>query len=184
MDKEKNQIQVDVNNAEEVIKQRIFIIRGHKVMIDYDLAELYGVSTGRLNEQVKRNINRFPIDFAFQLNTEEFDFLMSQIAISKIGRGGRRKLPYAFTEHGVAMLSAVLNSEKAIQMSIFIVRAFIKMRESLEIYKDLALKIGEIEINQIHDHAILKNIHNAVKHLLEKPEKPKNKIGFSIDQNP
>ena len=93
-------------------------------MLDYDLAELYGVLTSRLNEQIKRNINRFPEDFAFQLNDVEFKALISQIATSKVGRGGRRKLPYVFTEHGVAMLSSVLNSDRAIKMNIYIIRAF------------------------------------------------------------
>jgi DNA-binding PadR family transcriptional regulator len=165
-------------NTEEIIKQRIFIIRGKKVMIDKDLAEIYGVPTMRLNEQVKRNIKRFPNDFMFQLSDDEFESLISQIAISKQGRGGRRKIPYAFTEQGVAMLSSVLKSELAVQMNIFIMRAFIKMRESLEQYKDLALKIGELEINQIQDHATLKNVHSIVKHLVEKPTEPKKKIGF------
>ena len=180
MNKE-NKLQLH-NNAEGMIKQRIFIIRGHKVMIDNDLAELYGVKTKRFNEQVKRNLERFPSDFMFQITQNEYDDMRSQIATSSSDHGGRRYLPYVFTEHGVAMLSAVLNSEQAIQMSIFIVRAFIKMRESLETYKDLALKIGEIEINQIHDHATLKNVHNAVKHLLEPPIKPKEKMGFTIKE--
>src|SRR3954471_4026126 len=105
-------------NTEEIIKQRIFIIRGKKVMIDKDLAEIYGVPTMRLNEQVKRNIKRFPNDFMFQLSDDEFESLISQIAISKQGRGGRRKIPYAFTEQGVAMLSSVLKSELAVQMNI------------------------------------------------------------------
>ncbi len=140
---------------------------------------MYGVSTGRFNEQVRRNIERFPSDFTFQLNEEEYESLRSQIAISKIGRGGSRYLPYAFTEHGVVMLSSVLNSKQAILMSIFIVRAFIKMRESLDNYKDLAIKIGQIEVGQIRDHAMLKNVHEVVKHLLEPQIKPKNKIGFN-----
>ena len=181
MDKENNQLQIEVNKAEEIIKQRIFIIRGHRVMVDDDLAELYGVSTGRLNEQVKRNIDRFPADFSFQLNEEEFRSLMSQIAISKIGRGGRRKLPYVFTEHGVAMLSSVLNSKKAIQMNIFVIRAFIKMRESFNSYKDLAVKIGEIETGQIKDRAILEEVCETVRYLTDEPIKLKEKMGFNTN---
>lgn len=181
MEKENKELQVEVDKAEEIIKQRIFIIRGHKVMLDNDLAEIYGVSTKRFNEQVKRNKERFPEDFMFQLTNEESENLRSQFATSSLNYGGRRYLPYAFTEHGVSMLSSVLNSKKAIQMNIFIIRAFIKMREYLDNYKDLAIKIGEIEVNQIHDHAMLKNVHDVVKHLLEPSEKPKGRMGFDID---
>ena len=104
----------------EVIASRIYLIRGEKVMLDSDLADLYGVPTSRLNEQFKRNRDRFPVDFAFQLTKDEFASLMSQIAISNTGRGGRRKLPWAFTEHGVAMLSSVLRSKKAVHVNISI----------------------------------------------------------------
>ena len=113
----------------EVVKSRIYLLRGQKVLLDSDLAELYGVETRRLNEQVNRNKARFPEDFMFQLNDQEFAGLMSQFATSKSGRGGRRKLPYAFTEQGVAMLSSVLNSERAVQVNIAIMRAFVQMRE-------------------------------------------------------
>src|ERR1022692_4471724 len=115
----------------ELIGQRIYLLRGQKVMLDSDLAELYRVPTFRLNEAVKRNQERFPEDFMFQLLKEEAASLTSQIAMSNKGRGGRRTLPYAFTEHGVAMLSSVLNSERAVQMNILIVRAFVKLREVL-----------------------------------------------------
>jgi hypothetical protein len=101
----------------ETIERRIYVIDGHNVMLDFDLAELYGVTTSRLNEQVKRNMERFPADFAFQLTREAFDMLMSQIAISNAGRGGRRKRPWAFTEHGILMLSSVLRSEQAVQVN-------------------------------------------------------------------
>lgn len=157
----------------------IFIIRDQKVMIDSDLAELYGVSTKRFNEQVKRNLDRFPEDFLFQLTEIEYENLRSQFATSSLGYGGRRYLPYVFTEHGVAMLSAILSSKQAILMSIFIVRAFIKMRESLDSHRELAIKIGEIEIRQLQDHSMIKNVHEVVKHLLHKPDIPKNKIGFN-----
>jgi len=119
-----NKNEIELAQNVESIRNKIYIIRGQKVMLDYDLAELYGVLTSRLNEQIKRNINRFPEDFAFQLNDVEFKALISQIATSKVGRGGRRKLPYVFTEHGVAMLSSVLNSDRAIKMNIYIIRAF------------------------------------------------------------
>src|SRR3989338_5055051 len=115
----------------EVIESKIYIIRGRKVMLDADLASLYGVPTHHLNWSVKRNIERFPRDFMFQLTAEENKSLISQIAISNKGRGGRRFLPYAFTEQGVAMLSSVLNSELAIQVNIQIIRTFVKLREML-----------------------------------------------------
>ena len=117
----------------ERIESKIFMIRKQKVMFDSDLAELYGVPTSRLNEQVKRNINRFPADFMFQLNKVEVENLMSQSAISRWG--GRRKLPYVFTGQGVAMLSSVLRSERAIQINIFIMRAFVKIKEALATHR-------------------------------------------------
>ncbi len=129
----------------ERIEKLIDLIRGHKVMIDSDLAELYGVTTGALNQALKRNIDRFPEDFAFQLTSEEFAALISQFVISKTGRGGRRKLPYAFTEQGVAMLSSVLRSKRAVQVNIQIMRAFVRMRQLLVSHKDLMEKIQVME---------------------------------------
>jgi len=127
------------------IERRIQIIRGFKVLLDQDLAELYQVDVGNLNLAVRRNIQRFPSDFMFQINKHEDQSLRLQIAISKIGRGGRRYLPYAFTELGVAMLSSVLKSDRAVQMNIYIMRAFVKLRELLATHKDLAEKIQKIE---------------------------------------
>ena len=115
----------------ESIERRIYLIRGHKVMFDSDLAQLYQVETKNLNKAVRRNLNRFPEDFMFQLGKEEFDNLRFQFGTSSLGYGGRRYLPYAFTEHGVAMLSSVLNSGRAVQMNILIIRAFIRMRDML-----------------------------------------------------
>src|SRR2546430_5754893 len=129
----------------EVIERRIYFIRTHKVMLDSDLAELYGVTTKRLNEQVKRNIDRFPADFMFQLNQEESDRLRSQFATSKHGRGGRRYQPYVFTEHGALKLASVLNNEMAIQANIQIVRAFVRLREMLATHHEIARKIAEME---------------------------------------
>jgi len=125
-------------------------------MLDSDLADLYGVPTSRLNEQFKRNRDRFPADFALQLTKDEFDSLMSQIAISNSGRGGRRKPPRAFTEHGVAMLSSVLRSKKAVQVNISIVRTFIRLREILATHRDLARKVQE------HDRQI-SNLYKIVE---------------------
>jgi len=132
----------------ELIEHRIYVMRGQKVMLDSDLAELYQVATGNLNLAVRRNASRFPEDFMFQLTQEEFENLRLQFATSSSGYGGRRYLPYAFTEHGVAMLSSVLNSERAVQMNILIVRAFVKLRELLATHKELARQIGQIEAAQ------------------------------------
>src|SRR5947209_4926315 len=122
----------------EVVERKIYFIRGHKIMLDTDLAGLYGVSTGNFNKAVKRNLDRFPENFMFQLTSEEAESLRFQIGISNRGRGGRRYLPFAFTEHGVAMLSAVLRSDRAVQMSILIVNAFVRLRQILATHKDLA----------------------------------------------
>ena len=155
----------------ERIASRIYLIRGEKVILDSDLAELYGVATSRLNEQFKRNRDRFPPDFAFQLSKDEFDSLMSQIAISNAGRGGRRKLPWVFTEHGVAMLSSVLRSKRAVQVSIGIVRTFVGLREILATHQDVARKLME------HDRQIA-NLYSAVEKLLALPEPKKKPIGY------
>lgn len=134
--------------AMPLIERRIYVIRGQKVMLDSDLAELYQVLTKNLNLAVRRNAGRFPADFKFQLTKEEAESLRLQIATSNDGRGGRRYLPYAFTEHGVVMLSAVLNSERAVHMSILIVRAFVKLREALATNRRLAHRIGQMESAQ------------------------------------
>ena len=162
---------------QEVIEQKIFLIRGHKVMLDKDLAKLYGVPTSRLNEQVKRNIKRFPADFMFQLNGKEYENLISQFAISSWG--GRRRFPYVFTEQGVAMLSSVLNSERAIQVNIAIMRVFVKLKQILSTHKELAYKLRELE-HKIEKHdAEIQAIFEAIRQLMEPPpEKPKPKIGF------
>jgi hypothetical protein len=169
----------------EIIERRIYVIRGQKVMLDSDLAQLYEVPTKRFNEAVKRNNDRFPADFMFQLTDEEAQSLRSQIATSNIGRGGRRYLPYVFTEHGVAMLSAVLRSTRAVHMSILIVRAFVRLRELLSTHKDLARKIEEIETAQKHiwrtqqQHAsILVDVVKDVQRLKAPP--PVRAIGFVV----
>lgn len=128
------------------VESLIRVIRGQKVLLDTDLAALYEVPTFRLNEAVKRNRERFPDDFMFQLTAEESRSLTSQIAMSKTGRGGRRTLPYAFSEHGVAMLSSVLNSERAIQVNIFVVRAFIRIRELANQNAELAARVERLEL--------------------------------------
>jgi len=160
----------------ERIEKAIFLIRGHKVMLDADLAELYGVTTKRLNEQVRRNLSRFPADFMFQLDGQEASALRSQIATSKEGRGGRRYLPYVFTEQGVAMLSSVLNSERAIEVNIAIMRVFVRLREMMATHKELAFKLVELEERlEGHDEQI-QNIFEAIRQLMTPPERARKKI--------
>ena len=134
--------------GDEIILNKIYRVRGQKVMLDSDLASLYGVTTGNLNLAVKRNKDRFPNDFMFQLTKEEFESLILQNAISKKqGRGGTRKLPFAFTEQGVSMLSGVLNSGTAVQVHIQIIRVFAKMKEILLTHKDILLKLEKLKPN-------------------------------------
>ena len=159
----------------EIIERKIYLIRGHKVMLDSDLAEMYAVATKVLLQAVKRNLNRFPGDFMFQLNYQEVAALRSQIVTSKAGRGGRRYPPYAFTEQGVAMLSSVLNSERAIEVNIQIMRAFVKLRELMATHKDLARKLDDME--KKYD-AQFKVVFDAIRQLMTPTEKPKRKIGF------
>jgi len=153
--------------AVEVIATKIFEIRGRKVMLDKDLATLYGVKTFRLNEQVKRNLKRFPEDFMFQLTKEESTNLISHFAISSWG--GTRKLPFVFTQEGVAMLSSVLNSQRAIKVNIQIMRAFVKLKELLLTHKDLAIKIDMLERKYDDHDQKIKAIFEAIKKLLEPP---------------
>jgi phage regulator Rha-like protein len=163
---------------QEAVESKILLIRGHKVMLDRDLARLYGVSTKRLNEQMRRNSKRFPADFMFQLNIEEAISSRSQIATLKQGQN-IKYLPYAFTEQGVAMLSSVLNSERAIQVNIAIMRAFVKLRYILATQKELAVKLEEHgrKLNK-HDEDILV-IFEAIRQLMEPPPTPpKPRIGF------
>lgn len=161
------------------IVQSIVWLRGHKVLLDADLAALYGVETRILVQAVKRNLERFPEDFMFQLSGEELEALRSQFVISNAGRGGRRYAPYAFTEQGVAMLSSVLHSPQAIAVNIEIMRAFVRLREMLTSNKELAKKLEELERKlQTHDQAIT-GILNAIRELMRPPEPPnKRRIGF------
>ena len=165
----------------EIIEQKIFLIRGQKVMLDSDLALLYGVSIKRLNEQVRRNCRRFPADFMFQLTKEESEVLRSQFATLEKGRGQHRKyLPYAFTEQGVAMLSSVLNSERAISVNIEIMRAFVRLRQLLSTHKDLARKLEELEKKYDEQFAV---VFRAIRELMTPPEPPKKRpIGFGVEE--
>jgi phage regulator Rha-like protein len=162
----------------EIIEQKIFFIRGHKVLLSNHLAELYQVEAKRLIQAVKRNKERFPGDFMFQLTDEEFQHLKSQIVISSWG-GVRRSTPYAFTEQGVAMLSSVLRSRRAIQVNIAIMRAFVKLRGILSAHKELAQKLNELEQKiERHDKEIVV-IFQAIRQLMAPaPARPKRRIGF------
>jgi len=160
------------------IDSKIFNVRGHKVMLDADLAGLYGVATFNLNKAVKRNMGRFPKDFMFQLTEEEAASLRFQIGMSKPkGRGGRRYLPYVFTEQGVAMLSSVLRSGRAVRVNITIMRAFVRLREMIASHKDLAKQLNDLE--RKYD-AKFKIVFDAIRELMA-PDKPKQRIGFQRD---
>lgn len=164
------------------IDNKILNLRDKKVILDSDLAEIYGITTGRLNEQIKRNVERFPDDFRFQLTASEYKLLISQFAISKKGRGGRRKLPYVFTEHGVIMAANVLNTKRAVQMSVFVVRAFIRLRETIASHKDLARKLEELERKIEHHDEEIESIFEAIRELMETPEPPKKQLGFTVGE--
>jgi len=148
-------------------------------MLDTTLARLYGVETFRFNEAIKRNTDRFPEDFCFRLNHEEVESLTSQFAMSKIGRGGRRTLPWAFTEHGCLMAATVINSPRAVQMSLFIVRAFVQMREALAVNATILKRLAEIDRTLIEHDSALRAIWHQLQPLLQPPpEPPKQRIGF------
>jgi hypothetical protein len=175
----------------EAITHRIFVLREQKVLLDTDLAALYGVETKRFNEQVKRNLARFPADFMFELTAEEFAALRSQSATSNApaGRGGRRYLPRAFTEHGAIMAASVLNSPRAIEVSMYVVRAFVRLRELAVTHRDLAQRLNTLEekteaLAMQHDtfsrntRNQLKQVFDALRELMTPPESPKRPIGF------
>ena len=163
----------------ERVVQSIRWFRGQKVLLDSDLAALYGVTTGNLNKAVSRNRDRFPSDFMFQLSAEEAEDLIFQIGRSK-GRGGRRHRPHAFTEQGIAMLSSILNSDRAIRVNIAIMRAFVKLRQMLETNRELARKFSELERRVgKHDQEIAA-ILEAIRQLMTPPEKPQREIGFHV----
>lgn len=172
--------------TESLVISKIYLIRDKKVMLDEDLAEMYGVETRRLNEQVKRNIERFPDDFMFQLTEKEYENLKSQNATSSWG--GRRKLPNAFTEHGVLMLSSVLNSSTAIQVNIKIMRVYTKLQEMLLTHKDILTKLEQLE-NKILQQAERTNkqeeeiqvVFEVLKKLLDPPKEPRKPVGYKTN---
>ena len=178
-----------MSNQIDVITPLIRTIRGQRVLIDADLAKIYGVETGALNRAVKRNLKRFPPDFMFQLSVEEFENLKCRFGISS-SHGGRRKLPYVFTENGAVMAANVLNSPAAVRMSVFVVRAFVKMRELLGGTKELARQLADLEKKLTarldgHEVAIIEVLRRVMDVLdppppLPKPEPPKRRIGFHV----
>jgi hypothetical protein len=162
----------------EQIERRIYLIRGHKVMLDVDLAALYGVTTKRLNQQVSRNRRRFPEDFMFQLTADEAESLRLHFATSNMGRGGRRYLPYVFTEYGAVMLSSVLNTPVAIETSVKIARAFVRLREMISTHKEFAQKLQELERKTQGHDVHIQNIFSAIRRLMAGPKRSPLKIGF------
>ena len=166
------------------IERRIYVIRGQRVMLDSELGRLYGVATKALNQAVARNADRFPGDFAYQLTAQEFADLKSQIVTSKTGRGGKQKLPWVFTEHGVAMLSSVLRSPRAVQVNIAIMRAFVRMRRLLATPGELVAQLNQLADSvQLHEEQI-KTIADVLRRMMEPPpETPKRKIGFHSEMH-
>jgi phage regulator Rha-like protein len=173
----------------------ITMLRGQRVILDAELAALYGVETKRLNEQVRRNLERFPQDFMFQLNDQEQESLRSQIATLKTGRGQHRKYaPFAFTEHGAIMAATVLNSPRAVQVSLHVVRAFVRLREAAEVHQDLAKQLADLQdktesLAAQHDsfshttRTQLKQVFDALRQLMVPPDTPKRPIGFVTPQD-
>jgi hypothetical protein len=162
------------------VESKIHTIRGLRVILDSDLAQLYRVELKRLNQQVKRNAARFPRDFVIHLTSKEDSALRSQIATSKPSRGGRRYLPYAFTEHGAIMAASVLNSERAVEMSIFVVRAFVRMREALATNHEILTKLDELEGRVENHDANIQGLIEAIRELMEPLPATGRRIGFSL----
>jgi len=160
------------------VDSKILVLRGQRVILDADLAALYGVQVRHLNQQVKRNAKRFPPAFRFQLSEQEFEILRSQNVISNSGHGGTRYHPYAFTEHGVIMAATVLNSERAIEMSIFVVQAFVRMRRALATNRQVLAKLAEVERRLESHDADIQGLMDAIRELINPPDPPRRRIGF------
>ena len=167
-----------ISVADEIIMNKIYVIRNQKVMIDRDLAELYEVETKRLKEVVRRNPNRFPKDFMFEMNKNEFENWRSHFASSKEDKKGLRYAPFCFTEQGVTMLSCILSSDRAIDVNIQIIRIFTKMKEMLLTNKDILLKMEKIERKLTEHDEDIKLIFEYLKKLLNPPQEPRKRIGF------
>lgn len=162
----------------EPIASRIVVLRGLRVILDVDLARLYGVETRRLNEQVRRNRRRFPPEFAFQLSNQELARLMSQFATSNRGRGGMRKPPFAFTEHGALMAATVLNSSRAVEVSLYVVRAFVQLRDGLGKSKEIERRLAELERRVGNQDGAIAEILAAIRQLMVPPASTHRRIGF------
>ncbi|MEO5643835.1 MAG: ORF6N domain-containing protein [Bacteroidia bacterium] len=167
--------------SEDVLMNKIYILRGQKIMLDRDLAGLYGVQAKRLREQVKRNLNRFPRNFMFQLTREETDFMVAQNAIPSLQHLGGT-LPYAFTEHGILMLANILKSDEAIQMSVRIIEIFVKMRELLSMHKDILLQLEKLEKRVGENSSDINKIFSALKKLLDPERPPMEKVGYKTSK--
>ena len=179
------------NPTPDPAEPTLYLIRGHRVILDSDLARMYGATTSRFNEAFKRNLGRFPQDFAFQLNRDEAVLLISQIATSKISsvtedselRGGRRNLPWVFTEHGAVMAANILQGEMAVRMSVFVVRAFVRMREQIADNQAILKRLAEIDLSLLAHDSILQDLYDKLMPLLEPPPDsgPKRVLGFELD---
>jgi hypothetical protein len=160
------------------VDSKIFVLRGQRVILDRDLAELYGVQVRQLNQQAKRNAKRFPPAFRFQLSPHELKILRSQNVISSEGHGGTRYLPYAFTEHGAIMAATVLNSERAIEMSVFVVLAFVRMRRAIAGNRNVLTKLAKLERRLEGHDTDIQDLMNAIRELMSPPEPTRTRIGF------
>ena len=162
------------------VNSKILTLRGQRVILDADLAELYEVKVRHLNQQVKRNAKRFPLAFCFQVSAQEFKILRSQNVISSKSHGGTRYRPYAFTEHGAIMAATVLNSDRAIEMSVFVVLAFVRMRRAIATNRNILAKLAEVERRlEAHD-ADIQDLMDAIRELINPPDPPRRRIGFEV----
>ncbi len=166
------------------VDSKIFVLRGQRVILDRDLAELYGVQVRNLNQQAKRNAKRFPDAFRFQLSPHELKILRSQNVISREGHGGARYRPYAFTEHGAIMAATVLNSERAIEMSVFVVLAFVRMRRAIAGNRNVLTKLAELERRLESHDTDIQDLMNAIRELMSPPEPTRTRIGFETPSDP
>ncbi len=169
--------------ATRKVDSKILLLRGQKVILDTDLAELYGVKVRHLNQQVKRNAKRFPLAFRFQLSAHELKILRSQNVISSEGHGGTRYKPYAFTEHGAIMAATVLNSERAIEMSVFVVLAFVRMRRAIATNRQVLAKLSEVERRLEGHDADIQDLMEAIRELITPQDPPRRRIGFETPAN-
>ncbi|MNE32053.1 ORF6N domain protein [compost metagenome] len=174
----KNNLDQTITIAEEAVISRIYQVRGIKVMLDRDLASLYGIETKVLKQAVRRNINRFPEDFMFEMTKEEFELWRSQFVTSKSDKKGLRYMPYCFTEHGVLMLSSVLNSPQAIQVNIQIMRVYTRLREVLLMHKDISILVEQVEKKLIKQDEKIELLFTYLNRFIEKEDAPRTKIGY------